>query len=193
MFEREQAASLFTFVRDLPYIVGGVRTANAALLVGGGSCSGKHLFLGRLFSMAGLEVRYMMGMAVIDERNPWRIPNELRSLLYSSPVVDFHNFLYVKLYKWLRVDATFPRWLGKYGFVVNEGWKGVGDCDLTLHVDQELSVDCLATAKEQALASLTPEQRRRRGAFLAGLATWMRIQEKGGVGRVDSGFVEEIS
>lgn len=177
MLEREQIVSFHNFVRDLPYTIGGSRTADAVLLAGGGSCSGKHLFLGQLFSMAGLEVRYMMGMAVIDEMISWCISDELRSSLHASPVVDFHNFLYVKLDKWVRVDATFPRWLGNYGFVVNEGWKGVGDCELTLPVHRELNVDCLATAKEQALTSLKPEQVRRREAFLTGLANWMQAQE----------------
>jgi len=162
---------LFHLVREIPYGDFGLRSAEAVLENKKGSCSGKHLLLGRLYELGGLEVAYMMGKTNFRSLNPF-LPEHLK---LSHDVFDFHNFLKVRIKRsWYSVDATFDSAFMKFGFAVNIDWRADENCKIAFKTIDPVKVSNLVQAKKAAIDSLSMSQREERERFFKSFVGWAR-------------------
>jgi len=166
----EKIIFLFELVRDIPYGNIGKRKILEVLEQKRGSCSGKHLLLGKLYELLGLKVKYMMGKTNLKNFNKL-IPEKL---CLKEDVFDYHN--YIKVYinnKWLVVDATFDSALKCLGFPVNDKWFADRDCQLAFETIDNNEVVDLSDAKIKALSGLTKAQRIKRYNFFQNFISWL--------------------
>jgi hypothetical protein len=123
--------SVFEHIRDIPYSLSVPMTdlKNAPeqiLTMGKGYCSPKHYLLAAMFRKLGLDVVYVTFPFLWNDPDI-HYPPALRRLAAGMPVA-YHLACRVRLdARWVLVDATWDRILGKAGFPVNEHWDGFAE------------------------------------------------------------------
>jgi len=170
--KNQKIISLFEMVRDIPYDVIGSREASEVLEKKKGTCSGKHLLLGRLFELIGIEVKYMMCLTKFNFiQNSF--PEKLKKMLDKEDIFDYHNFLKIKNEsKWIVVDATFDLPLKDYGLPVNSHWDGLSNCKIALQPIKICTVSNLSFEKQNAIDRLSKEQQQKREEFIKKMCNW---------------------
>jgi len=177
--EEEEPAFLCAYrhVRDIPYGSTGERDPKEIVRNNLGSCSGKHVLLSRLLRSADQECKVVTCLHHFNEALPRRddYPDELKEILDSRPVIDFHHFIRLKRGgRWLDVDATWDRALAAYGFPVNLGWTGEGDTRVAVRpIKFYNSTEDIIALKIRLISELSPEEQRVRSRFMRLLTSWM--------------------
>ena len=168
---------IYHAVRKLAYFSSGERSAAAVMRTGRGACTAKHILLRDLLRRQGAraEVELVQGdfAAGLPQVASMSLP--LREMIRAAGVPDFHCYVV-----WqgpeheVRLDATWPDALVRYGFPVNAGWAGSGDTRLAITPGgiTERAEDVIG-AKARLLASLTAEQADKRRQFLTLLSNWI--------------------
>ena len=166
--------ALFERVRDISYIYPASRDPEEVLLVGKGSCSGKHYLLGELFRRLDLPVRNMVCTHRYNE-SPLPFPDDMQEVLRRNEIVDVHDYLQIKCDgDWIDIDATWELGLREFGFPVTEEWDGRTSMVLSVVAEEHSVVEGdPARAKEEMLAKLSPRQRALRKQFLEALSRWV--------------------
>lgn len=135
------AATVFRFVRDMPYRRASNRDPETTIAEWQGTCSGKHYLLKALFAELGLSSQ-VMACTTITPVDPQAVPETHRSLYEAANrrFVDVHNYLLVDLPDGrgqMIVDATWPLSARAAGMISNEAF--------ILGEDQKLAADPLQT------------------------------------------------
>ncbi len=113
---REKRVSIFNFVRDIPYYVGGEQNYQYVLAKGHGDCKGKADLLAVLFNELGYATR-----PVIVRYKLRNLPAEAQ---YIPDQIDYHHTLEVFIENhWVLTDATYDSPLGSGGYIINR-WDG---------------------------------------------------------------------
>ena len=173
----EGIVEAYRAVQAMSYFSGPDRTPLAALVTGRGACTAKHLVLRDLLRRMGerAEVEIVEGDFASGVPLHPSMPAVLRAMIRAGGVTDFHcRVRLVGSGGGQKLDATWPRALGAWGFPVDTGWAGQGDTKqaiarVTLRSRDE---DVLGT-KARLLAGLSEETTRRRQEFLALLSGWL--------------------
>jgi hypothetical protein len=125
---RGSMISIFSHIRDIPYSfvvsVQDPKTSPEQLLVAGkGSCGPKHHLLAEMYRKLNLSV--VFATIAFSWNDPdLRYPPELRKEAVRLPVA-YHLACRVQMgCRWILVDATWDRPLGRAGFPVNDPWDG---------------------------------------------------------------------
>jgi len=170
--KNQKIISLFEMVRDIPYDVIDSREASEVLEKKKGTCSGKHLLLGKLFELIDIEVKYMMCLTKFNFiQNSF--PDKLTKMLDKEDIFDYHNFLKIKSKsKWILVDATFDLPLKDYGVPVNSYWDGLSNCKIALQPIKIYTVSNLSFEKQNAIDRLSKEQQQKREVFIKKMCNW---------------------
>ena len=114
------AAQLFRLVRDMPYRRPSDGCPQTLVAEWCGTCSGKHVLLGRLLGEIGVPSRLMIATYRYSWQGASGPPAELAAVLAAGPVPDVHNFLEIASEgDWLPVDATWSEAAGALGFSFN--------------------------------------------------------------------------
>ena len=168
---------IYHAVRKLPYFSSGERSAEAVMRSGRGACTAKHILLRDLLRRHGAraEVELVAGDFAAGLPQVASMPLPLREMIRAAGVPDFHCYVV-----WqgpaheVRLDATWPDALIRYGFAVNAGWAGSGDTRLALKPGgfTERAEDVIG-AKARLLAGLTAHQAGKRRLFLKLLSDWI--------------------
>jgi hypothetical protein len=118
--EPATAAQLFRLVRDMPYRRPADNRPETLIAEWCGTCSGKHVLLGRLLGEIGVASRLMIATYRYTWRPATELPPDLAAILVAGPVPDVHNFLEIAWEDvWLPVDATWSSAAGRLGFAYN--------------------------------------------------------------------------
>jgi hypothetical protein len=172
------AATAFALVRDMPYRRASSRDPKVTIEEWRGTCSGKHILLQALFLELGLAATMILAPHEFSEDTaPW-LPPDLLDEVRREAVPDVHNFLRVQPAfeaDWITVDATWPLPARDLGMPVNEHF--VVGRDMTIAADpievHHVPPDADPTEmKQRILEDLSPDQRKRREAFLGRLMDW---------------------
>ena len=165
--------AVYRAVQAMPYFSGPDRTPLAALRMGRGACTAKHLVLRDALRRMGhaavveiVEGDFASGIPLHPS-----MPPELQEMIRAGGVVDFH--CRVRLASGPALDATWPLALRRWGFELRE-WEGAGDtaqaiARVTVRSTEE---DVLGT-KARLLATLSEADTARRLRFLALLSGWL--------------------
>ena len=116
------AATVFTLVRDMPYMRASDRQPATIIKEWRGTCSGKHYLLQGLFAELDIPSQVIACTTHIHI-DPQSVPDGLRQLLGKTDgnVVDVHNYLILQLPSGeMIVDATWPLFTKPLGFPVND-------------------------------------------------------------------------
>lgn len=116
----KKIVELYKKVQRVPYYCLDKRDPDLLLKKNKGSCSEKHLYLGKEFQKLGIPVKYLL--IEFD----WRdlpIPQEI--IKKKDSPIGWHLALKIRPdKKWILVDATWDTKLKKAGFPVTEKWQG---------------------------------------------------------------------
>lgn len=119
---------LYNKVQGIPYYCLKERNPDLLLKKRKGSCSEKHLFLGKEFEKLGIPVKYLL---VRFDWNDLPIPKEIINKNESGPI-GWHLALKIKpRKKWITVDATWDPKLKKAGFPATKNWDGKSNTKFT--------------------------------------------------------------
>jgi hypothetical protein len=128
---RESMISIFTHLRDIPYSLvipmPNPKTSPEQLFVAGkGSCGPKHYLLAEMYRKLNLSV--VFATIAFSWNDPdLRYPPELRKQSVRLPIA-YHLACRVQIgCRWILVDATWDRPLGRAGFPVNDHWDGYSE------------------------------------------------------------------
>lgn len=184
---RAGAVQAFHAVRNLAYFSGPDRTPLAALRTGRGACTAKHILLRDLLRDLGLEAEVELvdcDFAAALPQHP-DMPEDLRVAIAAGGVRDVHCWVRLRDgAKSLRLDATFPDALGRYGFALNDRWDDASDTAPAAPDAVSLgTAEDVIGQKEALLARLGPAEAAARKAFLARLSAWMQglaVDDRGG-------------
>lgn len=175
---RAGAVQAFHAVRNLAYFSGPDRTPLAALRSGRGACTAKHILLRDLLRDLGLEAEVELVDCDFAAALPQHadMPADLRAAIGAGGVRDVHCWVRLRDgAKSLRLDATWPDALGRYGFALNDRWDGASDTEPAAPGAVSLgTADDVIARKEALLARLGPGEAAARKAFLARLSGWMQ-------------------
>ena len=169
---QQKIISLFEVVRDIPYGDIGSRGAAKVLEKKKGTCSGKHLLLGKLYELMGVKVRYMMCFTKFNFLK-YCFPQNIQRILEKNSIVDYHNYLKIFTTKWTDVDVTFDLYLKQFGFPVNASWDGLKNCKIGLKPIKIFQVDDLVAEKKKIISSLPKEKQEVRKLFLRKMNSWL--------------------
>ena len=128
---RNALISVFQHVRDIPYSLAVPMTDPSTaperiLSLGKGYCGPKHYLLAEMLRRLGYEVVFATFPFLWNDPDI-QYPAELRKLAASLPVA-YHLACRVLIdRRFVLVDATWDRPLGRAGFPVNENWDGRAD------------------------------------------------------------------
>lgn len=166
--------AVFNWVREIPYAYPSSRDPLEVVRTNQGTCSGKHYLLGQAFRALGLPVRNMLCSHRFNE-SPLVFPDEMQEMLRKNEVLDFHDYLQVKIGgEWVDVDATWEAGLRQFGFPVNDEWDGNSSLPLSVVPEStEVAAGDPERLKEEQLSKLTPRQRTLRKQFLEALGRWV--------------------
>ena len=115
--------TLYKKVQGIPYHCLENRDPGMLLERNRGSCSEKHIFLGKEFERMGIPVRYVL---IRFDWNDLPVPQEI--IRKKDSPVGWHLALRIKLKdRWLYVDATWDPGLEAAGFPVTRDWDGKSD------------------------------------------------------------------
>lgn len=127
MLKTNKIIELYNRVQRIPYYCLKERDPDLLLKKNKGSCSEKHLFLGKEFKKLGIPVKYLL---IRFDWNDLPIPKEIIRKKIDGPE-GWHLALKIKpREKWIYVDATWDSALGKAGFPVTKNWRGLSDTKL---------------------------------------------------------------
>lgn len=170
-------AQLYHAVRNIPYGSAGMRDPAKVIENNVGSCSGKHILLRDLLRAEDCEAEIITIFTHFNKGVPLHesYPQELAWMIRDEVVCDFHHYIRVPLDgRWVRLDATWHDALAPYGFPVNTGWDASGDTVLAAEPIRSFpDVTDVAALKEDLIASLSPEERKKRARFFALLTEWI--------------------
>jgi hypothetical protein len=128
---RKSMISIFSHIRDIPYSfivsIPDPKTSPEQLLVAGkGSCGPKHYLLAEMYRKLNLSV--VFATIAFSWNDPdLRYPAELRKQVVWLPAA-YHLACRVQIgCRWILVDATWDRPLGRAGFPVNDHWDGYSE------------------------------------------------------------------
>ena len=122
----QKIIKLYKKVQRIPYYCLTERDPNLLLRKNKGSCSEKHLYLGKEFEKLGIPVKYLL---IKFNWNDLPISKEIISKK-DSPI-GWHLALKIKLNKkWILVDATWDPKLKKAGFPITQNWLGQSNTEL---------------------------------------------------------------
>jgi hypothetical protein len=128
---RESMISIFSHIRDIPYSLilseHDPKTSPEQMLVAGkGSCGPKHYLLAEMYRKLNLSV--VFATIAFSWNDPdLHYPSELRKQAVRLPVA-YHLSCRVQIgCRWILVDATWDRPLGRAGFPVNDHWDGYSE------------------------------------------------------------------
>ena len=132
---REARVAIYYRIRDIPYAaLAELRDPNCyadILRLNAGSCTPKHILLGKMYESIGLEVLYAVYPFRWSEFSPL-YPGKLKRLAEDMPIAS-HLACKVNINGRLTlVDATLDLALGKFGFPVNHQWDGESGTSLAV-------------------------------------------------------------
>ena len=117
----KEIIELYKKVQEIPYYCLKERDPDLLLKKNKGSCSEKHLFLGREFEKLGVPVKYLL---IRFDWNDLPIPKEIIQKKKNGSA-GWHLALKIKPErKWIYVDATWDPKLEKAGFPITKNWDG---------------------------------------------------------------------
>ncbi len=124
MLKIKEIIKLYNKVQRIPYYCPKERNPDLLLKGRKGSCSEKHLFLGKEFEKLGIPVKYLV---IRFDWNNLPIPKEIISKNEKGSI-GWHLALKIKpKNKWIYVDATWDPRLKKAGFLITKNWSGLSD------------------------------------------------------------------
>ena len=127
MLKIKKIVELYNRVQRIPYYCLKKRDPDLLLKKNKGSCSEKHLFLGKEFKKLGVPVKYLL---VRFDWNDLPMPKEIIDKREDGSE-GWHLALKIKpKNKWIVVDATWDPKLGKAGFPMTKNWDGKSDTKL---------------------------------------------------------------
>ena len=182
--KEEQIIKIFENVRDINFGSIGSRDPMDVYKAGKGTCSGKNFLAGELFKAVGVEVKDMICLQrwkdltwfPDDEYGLVDFPKELLDKLEAEEIVDFHNYLLLKIDgKWVQVDLTIDSELQELGFHTETNWDGKSEMPLCF-VGTHKVWDCgdQGAEKKAELTSKLPKNiRKARKDFLRSLTSWL--------------------
>jgi len=162
----KEIVELYKKVQSIPYYCLEERDPDLLLKKNKGSCSEKHLFLGKEFKKLGVPVKYLV---IRFDWNDLPIPKEIINKKEGSSV-GWHLALKIKpKRKWIYVDATWDQKLGKAGFPITKNWDGKTDTKFACS-PKEITV----------LKRRPPKQVKRleNRKFFEALNKWLELQRK---------------
>jgi len=171
--QQQKIISVFEIVRDIPYgTINNSRDFCSVLKNNKGTCSGKHLLLGRLYELMGIKVKYMMCETKFNFIKI-KLPKYLQKTLNRKEIIDYHNFIKIRQNsKWINVDATFDLSLKKYSSAVNHNWDGISNCQIAFKPIDIFETENLKQEKGELINLLTNKQKKEREVFLKKLSDW---------------------
>ncbi|MBU4299163.1 hypothetical protein KJ636_03915 [Patescibacteria group bacterium] len=123
MSKIKEIIDLYKKVQGIPYYCLKERDPDLLIKKNKGSCSEKHLFLGKEFEKLRIPVKYLL---LKFSWNDLPIPKEI--IKKNGSPVGWHLALKIKpKNKWIYVDATWDPKLEKAGFPVAKNWNGKSD------------------------------------------------------------------
>lgn len=175
--KQQKIITLFELVRDIPYGNIGSRNPKKVWEHQKGTCSGKHLLLGKLYEAVGIKVKYMMCLSKFNFLQI-KFPKDIQLILRKHAIPDYHNFLKIFNKKWITVDATFDSRLKKRGFPVNLNWDGKKNCIIAFKPLKVLEVRDVIAEKKRKLNELPKEIQDIRKDFINKVSKWMEKARK---------------
>ncbi len=122
-FNLGEIIELYDKVRRIPYYCLKERDPDLLLKKQKGSCSEKHLYLGKEFKKLGIPVKYLL---IRFDWNALPIPKEI--IKENDSPIGWHLALKIKPEnKWIYVDATWDPKLEKAGFPITKNWRGLSN------------------------------------------------------------------
>jgi len=128
---RDSMVSIFAHIRDIPYSLivplQDPKTSIEQLLIAGkGSCGPKHYLLAEMYRKLNLSV--VFATIAFSWNDPdLQYPPDIRKQAVRLPVA-YHLSCRVQIgCRWILVDATWDRPLGRAGFPVNDHWDGYSE------------------------------------------------------------------
>ena len=168
---------IYHAVRKLPYFSNGERSAEAVMRTGRGACTAKHILLRDLLRRHGevAEVELVQGDFAAGLPQVASMPQPLREMIRAAGVADFHCYVvWQGPERDVRLDATWPDALVRYGFPVNAGWAGSSDTRLAIRPGGiTRRAEDVITAKAQLMSGLSADQSDKRRRFLTLLSDWI--------------------
>jgi len=117
---KKKIIELYNKVQKIPYYCLKYRDPDLLFQKNKGSCSEKHLFLGKEYRKLGIPVKYLL---IRFDWNDLPIPKEIISK--KDTPIGWHLTLKIKFKnKWIYVDATWDPKLEKVGFPITKNWNG---------------------------------------------------------------------
>ena len=124
MLKIKEIVELYNKIQKIPYYCLEERDPDLLIKKNKGSCSEKHLFLGKEFKKLGAPVKYLL---IKFDWNDLPIPKEIISKKEDGSE-GWHLALKIKpKNKWVYVDATWDPKLEKAGFAITKNWSGLSD------------------------------------------------------------------
>lgn len=166
MLLEEKIINLYNKVQKVPYYCLKERDPDLLLKKNKGSCSEKHLFLGKEFEKLGVPVKYLL---IRFDWNDLPIPKEIIQKKKDDSE-GWHLALKIKLRdKWIYVDATWDPKLEKAGFPVTKDWDGISDTKFAFPPREIIELE-----KAPPKQIKRPENRE----FYEALNRWLESQRK---------------
>lgn len=135
--DKKKIVELYERVQAIPYYCLKQRDPALLLKKNKGSCSEKHLFLGKKFEKLGIPVKYVL---IRSDWSDLPIPKEIISKKDSS--VGRHLALKINVNeKWIYVDATWDPALEKAGFPITKNWNGQLDTKFAFPPKEIIELD----------------------------------------------------
>ena len=133
---REARITIYYNIRDIPYAaipeLREPRRYHEILKFNTGSCTPKHILLGKMYEKIGLEALYAVYPFRWEDFTPI-YPENLRRLAEDMPEAN-HLACRINIDgKLTLVDATLDLPLGRAGFPVNQEWDGMRDTILAVN------------------------------------------------------------
>ena len=171
---QQKIVGLFRLVRDIPYGGMGSRDPEKVWELRTGTCSGKHLLLGKLYEEIGINVKFMMCLSEFNFLKDC-FPDNLKKILEQNKIPDYHNYLRISYNdKLVDVDVTFDLPLKKFGFPVNVDWDGTTNCIIAFRPIEIYEVSDLIHEKMNKLNRLPKETQEIRIKFIDEITKWMK-------------------
>jgi len=162
----KKIVELYKQVQEIPYYCLKYRNPDLLLRKNKGSCSEKHLFLGKEFEKLGVPVKYLLTRF---DWNDLPIPKEIINKREGGSV-GWHLALKAKTKeKWIHVDATWDLKLEKAGFPVTKNWSGLSDTKFAVPPKEIIELE--KTPPKQV-------QRLENREFYEALNKWLELQRE---------------